>query len=910
MKKLILKMIFLSLIFLNLLTSVRGQYQYYDRECGMPDNPSPSNSSSSFIPFCISQGGAASPGNDLFLPTVDTKTLKIKVNYIFWTNPNIAGGGNFDPIIHADIVDGLINEVNRRMANLVIPSNPNCTDSPFITDSKIEYVVSKFWIEDEYAWNVENGKQMSGIWMCPSTLSSTYNDYIHQVLDDENIPDGIDVYFGQEGIAYDSIVTLGLPANAEAIDCSQGPNFTDFNRISDVQMLNEYLTFAAGLTDPTFDQTVWLLRSAKAIAHELGHSFDLGHDTSCLENIMNDTKEAAAAGRNYLRATQITKMHRSLGLSSVRRLVCCEIPGEKDLVFSSDETIDFNLKVHSDIIIESGATVMLTCKLLMPKEGRIIVRSGGKLIVDGGEITIENECNFWDGIRLEGNTKLTQTPQNQGVVELLNDAIIKHAEVGIQVGYAKKNTNTVNSTGGIILATDANFLNNRTAISFYHYKNIVSGVEVRNESQFNNCKFEVNNDFRAGGFRRQFRMDKVRGIELRGCDFENTKNYNGIPPGKVGYAIESMDASYKVSILCESTDDPCLDPFINSSTFSGFEIAINASNISTVNTFSVYEAEFTKNRIGIQTNGVNNPRIARSDFYVGNFENPWNLVDVVQYGILVNTGTGFTIEENHFFGNTDDSQIAGIRVFDSGENANQIYKNDFMGSFTAGNIANGINRSFINQTGLQYRCNNNELGSGNIFDFYVIGAGINIFQGSPDLASGNKFSLNANNTSSDFSNYQIPSANIQYHYNFESNNSNSEEPVSIINLNEIQSADNECPSNPEITDDIWDGTIFNYYSQIHDDANLELQNELAQTQDQDIGKVSDLYLKLNDASKKIVHHHLLNENGTDFSLIQGLWTNVLSPEVQYLIADKYQQEEDLVKSNQILSNIIKYSYPI
>jgi hypothetical protein len=235
----------ISLFFIAMLCwNINSQSQ----DCGMPETPPPVTNTSSFAPTCINQSTALN-NSILFLPTINSKKLKVKVNYIFWTNPNIAGGGNFDPITHAVLIDDLIGEVNRRMANLVFPTStdPNCAVSPFIMDSKIEYVVNKVWIEDDYAWNLENGKiSNSSWWLCPSSLSPTYDNYIHQKLEDENVPDGINVYFGMEGSAYETIITNGNIGTATTVDCSQWPSYSDFDKISDVQMINEFITFSAG----------------------------------------------------------------------------------------------------------------------------------------------------------------------------------------------------------------------------------------------------------------------------------------------------------------------------------------------------------------------------------------------------------------------------------------------------------------------------------------------------------------------------------------------------------------------------------------------------------------------------------------------------------------------------------------
>ena len=64
-------------------------------------------------------------------------------------------------------------------------------------------------------------------------------------------------------------------------------------------------------------------------------------------------------------------------------------------------------------------------------ESRIIVRPGGKLIVDGGTLTSACDGEMWEGIIVEGDVNQRQYASKQGSV-LLTNATIENARTAIR----------------------------------------------------------------------------------------------------------------------------------------------------------------------------------------------------------------------------------------------------------------------------------------------------------------------------------------------------------------------------------------------------------------------------------------------------------------------------------------------
>ena len=77
---------------------------------------------------------------------------------------------------------------------------------------------------------------------------------------------------------------------------------------------------------------------------------------------------------------------------------------------AASETWDFDIQMYEDIIVKTGNTLTIKCKLWMAKEGKIKIEKGAKLVVDGGEINTWSKTGLWKGIEVDGNSS-----QNQNV---------------------------------------------------------------------------------------------------------------------------------------------------------------------------------------------------------------------------------------------------------------------------------------------------------------------------------------------------------------------------------------------------------------------------------------------------------------------------------------------------------------
>ena len=474
-------------------------------------------------------------------------------------------------------------------------------------------------------------------------------------------------------------------------------------------------------------------------------------------NIMSGT-----VTEEYFTTKQIAAIHRKLSLYSVRK--CVEMDtydANHPLIVNNDEDWDFDFKTYFDIIIKSGSTLTLKCHVRMPAESKIIVEPGAKLILDGGTIT-NHGGGLWQGIEVWGNSNQQQESSfwdpNQGIVKIINGTI-ENADNAITLWHP----GDWYSMGGIVDANGATFLNNHRSVEFMKYQNKApNGNTYRNESSFTNCTFKVDDNYRGGSsnpFSSHVTLWDVNGVFFTACTFLNEQStflyslYNN-------KAIYSMDAGYTVRGTCDATlgyGQPCPSDALVKSTFKGFNTAVHALGGSTSNVVKVEDAVFDGNFKGVQYDALNNSWVNKSDFFVGH---PLTSgYAMTQEGIIINSSTGYRIEENVLQPNPNITNFApsSIRVRNSNTSNNQIYKNTTTGLYF-GEQAEGINRNSTNSfEGLQILCNKNS-GTERAISVMPIttglGDGIRVFQGNPYTltSAGNIFLNNSsdivNNTTS------------------------------------------------------------------------------------------------------------------------------------------------------------------
>ena len=435
-----------------------------------------------------------------------------------------------------------------------------------------------------------------------------------------------------------------------------------------------------------------------------------------------------------------------------------------------------------DAVVEEDVTLTITGTVYCSDIASIKIKPGGKLIIDGGELTSVCSDKQWQGIEVWGVDSLHQNLSNgqyyQGILELKNGATIENAICAVDLW----NPLDEHSEGGIVWAEDAVFRNNDKAVRAINYSNYnpSSGVETHNASHFRNCSFIVDSDYSGNNtFNSHVELNNIDGIKFYSCYFSVDDSIS--QQTSFTSAIYASSAGFTVTSECSLPLYPCPEENLQRSVFDGFDNAIYVTNNgASVRTFTVSGAEFRNNQRCIYANNTGYATIIKNNFYVGSNS-------LYNYGVYIENVMNFCIEENNFT-STKKANSYGLIVLNS-PSYNEIYLNHFY-NLHYGNIAGGLNVSVRDHDiGLTYICNTNE---GNTNDFgvtlYNRQAYIRLYQGSSTIAASNTFSA------TNYHFYNEGGYLIKYFYNGVANR-----PTRVSRVSSIAAVNkHECESHYDV----------------------------------------------------------------------------------------------------------------
>lgn len=193
-----------------------------------------------------------------------------------------------------------------------------------------------------------------------------------------------------------------------------------------------------------------------------------------------------------------------------------EVTVSDPIIISTDVTWDGNVGgktinrvINNDIIIETGASLTINdgAIIRMAANKKIIVKNGAKLSVKNATITAL--CSeLWQGIEVWGVGSGTAHPSLSSIFtgtypEGVNDHGVVIIEDGSTISFARNAITTskydeINNPtyrGGIILAYNSFFLNNRRSAEFMQYDYSPTNTNDDNISRFSACDFQINDEY-------------------------------------------------------------------------------------------------------------------------------------------------------------------------------------------------------------------------------------------------------------------------------------------------------------------------------------------------------------------------------------------------------------------------------
>ncbi len=472
----------------------------------------------------------------------------------------------------------------------------------------------------------------------------------------------------------------------------------------------------------------------------------------------------------------------------IQRTVVSQSFSVVDTLLGISDSITHASVIVKDLYVDSSRTLVITDTLLCSAPSRIIVRPGGKLIVDGGTLTSACTGEMWQGIYVEGHSNLHQTSANQGKVVLKNGAVIENALCGIRTG-APGDTTAFATTGGIITAENTTFRNCAKAVAYFAYfDTLANGYVNDNKGSFTNCTFTVdgNNLFAANNtaFSDHVSLWAVKGVKFHGCTFNNlitnqSDRRHGIYAHSAGFVADVYCNGYEPS----PSECGCPANLSDSCVFEGFSTAIEAATDGMPLAVTVKRARFANNGTAVRISANNFATVTECDFNLQSVPAGW----LENTGLYLDNCTGYLVEGNSFLKTTYSQPInlssTGIYVKNSGTAKNTLHRNGFT------NLNYGVyvkNNNGDSHSGLQLTCNDFY---GNNYDIYLPYKGTlkggqgNLFKGADNSFSGTRTS----------SIYNYGTQQLTYYYSRGSSHAPYNVSSTTVTLNSGATA-NDCAS--------------------------------------------------------------------------------------------------------------------
>jgi len=366
--------------------------------------------------------------------------------------------------------------------------------------------------------------------------------------------------------------------------------------------------------------------------------------------------------------------------------------------------------VVTNIVIKPGATLTINTGAIInvAKGKKIIIEQGARFIVNGATIT--NLCEeMWGGIEVRGDMNASQlTPGAQGVLDILNGAVIENARFAVHTSQHDANNNFIWGTfGGIVRVKDSFFKNNYHSIDFGTYQNFIptNNQPISDRSFIRNTEFtwDDNGNMIALGVLpiSHIGMWDSHGINLTGNEFRNDASFTTYSPLERGTGILTFDAEFNLNQRCISTTFPCTA--FDQPQFSNLTYGIKAENTNSFNSIVVKNSNFTNCLRGIYLKNMDFAEVVTSTFDVAS-----ELLGNPSYGLYLDNCSGYEVEESTFLTTTGNATY-GIYTKASGTTANEIYNNSLNNLQIANQTEgeNGTQPGIQISNGLIFRCNQN-----------------------------------------------------------------------------------------------------------------------------------------------------------------------------------------------------------
>lgn len=349
----------------------------------------------------------------------------------------------------------------------------------------------------------------------------------------------------------------------------------------------------------------------------------------------------------------------------------------QNLLVTSGQTINLiNVtNVYNAITINSGGELWIRQSTInLQANARITIKPGGKLFIIESTLKTNLSGNNWEGILVEGNPSLPQSPTtNQGFTNISKSKIL-NAKISITTKSLDVNGNIdwSKTGGGIVIASSTEFRDcSDRHIEFMSYKNLTNNKELNNLSNFSNCQFiqtkirypkifynPSTNPLVLSTCNTPFLVSvwDVKGVAFRGCEFFATypMDYNN-QDDIVQRAFHTASGifTYDATVIIEDikANSPSIIP--KRGNFNNLNVAV-ANYFSSINDdiTNINNCDFGAVQMGISQNGGVSSLIYRNNFWLNNYlsTRPANsgLISLAGEKIYTDNAMSLLTAENNF----------------------------------------------------------------------------------------------------------------------------------------------------------------------------------------------------------------------------------------------------------------------
>ena len=374
----------------------------------------------------------------LFIPKTSSDIVTINVNLIFIQKTD--GSGNFQEnnAEHNLLWDEIESQLNWRLGNLSDPNDLNCyTGSDFVKDIKFRFDFKRYYHPDDdyydngrnwynpnrsgYHWSLYNDPKYKNYSFDAIHYQNYYNVMDADVCGRPDYRKGINIYFNEHKANLDSLLSgLTDSLKINSTWCSEFPTASDLQANSRIHApcLFAKMWHTKNLLESTGQHPGktweshfrgWLISStARALFHELGHTFNLAHSADgcySLNGCYYSVMHMADNPRNYLPPPEIGKMHASVALTNVRQFVQ---PNYNAASLDINGTFLWNREIQllQDVRVINGGNLSITCKLNMLKNASMYIEEDGYCLIDNADLKCIDNSDIFN-INVEDGGVLT-----------------------------------------------------------------------------------------------------------------------------------------------------------------------------------------------------------------------------------------------------------------------------------------------------------------------------------------------------------------------------------------------------------------------------------------------------------------------------------------------------------------------